>query len=99
MILIRLNDTGFAVTGVDLNGDMGNFIIVCQQFLVMFGRFGIMRDDGNNCRQMMGAHAPDMDVRYPVVRVGLYFGTDFLDGLRIDIAVQQHFAAVDQQAV
>ena len=58
-----------------------------------------MGDDRDNGRQVMGTHPPDVDIRYPVVWIRFDYWPDLLHGFRIDTAVHQHPAAVDQQAV
>jgi hypothetical protein len=64
---LRLDDTGLTLTWVDLYGDMGDLIIICQQLFIMVGRFGKMSDDGDDGRQVVGAYAPYVQIGYAVV--------------------------------
>ena len=64
-----LIQTRVAFAWIDFNGYMGHFVIVGQKRFIVAGRFGIMGDNGDYGRQMMGSHPPYVEIRYPVIRI------------------------------
>jgi hypothetical protein len=53
MSRLRMSDTGFSITWVDLHGYMCDLIIICQQVFIVVGRFGKMGNNGDNGREMV----------------------------------------------